>query len=52
MQIQEFFLDFVRVQDFSVDLSSVDMDNFMPMIIFILCSLHNSINRVTHKVNF
>ena len=36
MQIQEFFLDFVRVQDFSVDLSSVDMDNFIPMIIFIL----------------
>jgi len=36
MQIQEFFLDFVRVQDFSVDLSPVDMDNFIPMIIFIL----------------
>jgi len=36
MQIQEFFLDFVRVQDFSTDLSSVDMDNLVPMIIFIL----------------
>ena len=36
MQIQEFFLDFVRVQDFSVDLYSVNMDNFIPMIIFIL----------------
>jgi len=36
MQIQEFFLDFVRVQDFSTDLSSVDMDNLVPIIIFIL----------------
>jgi len=36
MQIQEFFLDFVRVQDFSTDLSSVDMDNLVLMIIFIL----------------